>query len=416
MTDLFLAEFKHRKKRVVSTLLSFAAGILLLMLITSLSGAFKKVAAVPMETIGCNITVQRPGNVPEKMEGAIFPCAAVTIKKSEVEKIAHSTQVSSFGKAILLWVFDKTVFKSVLGIEPGNSVGPGLLKNCIVNGRFIESSGLEAVIDKAFADSRGIVLGQTIRLVNDDFTVVGVVDASRLGKLITANVYIPFSEASKIATVSEGIKSIAPFEIGDATILFMDVHQNQLKIAVKEIKGIMGEKTMVSSPLNMLENFKGIVRLFIGFSNILSLLVGIIAFLIITLTIMSSVNLRKNEFGILKAIGWTSAELRTSIMFETISLCFVGAVLGLVVSFLVLKFIGLTSIAVPIPWELNSATPHFLMDSPEEVIAMKLKLPALITLFETFLVLAGSCVTGAIIGLFSAIKVNKIKPSEAVKK
>jgi ABC-type antimicrobial peptide transport system permease subunit len=179
----------------------------------------------------------------------------------------------------------------------------------------------------------------------------------------------------------------------------------------------MGEKAMVSSPLNMLENFKGIIKQFIGFSNILSLLVGIIAFLITTLTIMSSLNLRKTEFGILKAIGWTSsAELRTSIMFETVLLCFIGAVLGLVASYLVLQFIGLSSIAIPIPWELNSATPHFLMDNPEEVMAMKLKLPVSITLLETFLILAGSCITGATIGLFSALKVNKIKPFEAVKK
>jgi len=268
---MLFSEFKHRKKRAFGIVISFSIGIILLVLINSLADGFKKLAVTPMAKIGCNITVQRSGNVPEKMEGAVFPCSAVTIKKYEIDTLRAALKIKKMGMAVLIWLFDNDSFYSVLGIEPDKPVGPGLLQSCITQGRFINRNGAEIVADKTYAAQNGISVNQIIKLAGVEYKVVGIADSSKLGNIISANIYMPLARASEMASESEGVKRIAPFENGDATILFMQVPQDKLVETDHLIKNILGKKVMVSSPLSFLDKFKGIVKFFIQFSDILSL-------------------------------------------------------------------------------------------------------------------------------------------------
>ncbi|MBL6996776.1 ABC transporter permease [Desulfobacula sp.] len=412
---MIFSEFKHRKKRTFGIIISFSIGIIFLILINSLADAFKKLAEVPMEKIGCNITVQRSGNVPEKMEGATFPCSAVTIEKAEIDKLTANIQINRMSIGVLIWLFDNDEFYSLLGIEPDKAIGPGLLKSCLTEGRFINSDGTEILVERTYAVKNDISINEKISLLGVDYNVAGIVDASKLGNIISANIYMPISQASIIAEESNSIKQIAPFEKGDGTILFMQVAQNQLAEIDKEIKNILGEKVIVSSPLSFLEKFKGIVKFFVKFSNILSFVMIFFGMLIITLGIMSGLNLRKHEFGIFQAVGWTPLELKKHIIIETLLYCWIGALLGIVISFLISLLLEAVTMDIPIPWELNSSTPHFLMDNPDEKIIMNIKLTVSISLSLIIYTLLGSSFAGIVIGLFTGRKISKIKPSEAIR-
>jgi putative ABC transport system permease protein len=412
---MIFAEFKHRKKRTFGIIISFSIGIILLILINSLADVFKKLAEMPMEKIGCNITVQRSGNVPEKLEGATFPCSAITLKRAEINKLMANIQIKKMSMGVLIWLFDDDNFYSLLGIEPDKSIGPGLLKFCLTDGRFLNSDNTEILVEKTYAVKNNISINQKINLSDVDYNVVGIVDASKLGSIISANIYMPISQASIIASQSDSIKQIAPFEKGDGTILFIQVAQDKLAEIDKEIKNILGEKVMVSSPLSFLEKFKGIVKFFVKFSNLLSFIMIIFGILITTLGIMSGLNLRKYEFGILKAIGWTSSELRKHIVLETLLYCVIGALLGIIISFLITLILGSITMAIPIPWELNSSTPHFLMNNPDEKIIMEIKLKVSISFLLIIYTLFGSLIAGTVMGIYTGNKISKIKPSEAIR-
>lgn len=412
---MLFAELKYRKKRVITTMGSFVVGILLLLIINSLALGFQILAGKPMEKIGCNITVQKSGNIPEKMVGAVLPCAAVTIKKAKIEQISTLESIETFSKAVLLWMFEKDTFYSVLGIEPNNPIGPGLLKNCIVEGRFVRPEGLEAVIEKSIAQSYQLKSGDTLVLATNIFTIVGIVDATQLGKMISAQVYIPFAEAAKIASASEGVKKIAPFSSGDATILFMNVKQSDLEATDRAIKKIIGKKASVSSPITILKKFKGIIMIFTAFSNLLVGIVVLVSIVIISLSIGQSANLRKHEFAIFKAVGWKPSEIMKFITMETVALSFVSALIGVVLSYAIIHLFGFLSIDVTIPWETNASTPHFLQDSPNETMTMKINFPVIISIRWIFYAIVGSCTIGMVTGYLTARKVNQIKPLEAVK-
>ena len=218
-----------------------------------------------------------------------------------------------------------------------------------------------------------------------------------------------------MAVESPAIEEIAHFERGDASILFLNVKQNQIESIDKKIKLLLGEKVTVSSPLSFLNNFKGILNFFVAFSNIISLIIIIVTVILTSLTIISSLNKRKHEFGIFKAVGWRPSELSKYIISETLMMCFLGAIAGIILSSIIIFLLKMISIEIPIPWEVNSATPHFLMDNPDEKMMMKIKLPISLSPLLASYILAWAGFTGIVIGYFSSKKVNKIKPSEAIK-
>jgi lipoprotein-releasing system permease protein len=188
-------ELYYQKRRTLMSILGLSIGIALLIILNALSSAYRQAAHVPLKEIGADITVQRSGNVPKDLAGAVFPCSAVTIRKEEVEKIEKLPGVRGIGTGLLLWVFDPNRAWIVLGIEKENSIGPSLLRSSITGGRFLEDGKPEALVEQAYARQFGIRLNDTLSVADKKFPVVGFVDASRAAKIAVANVYLPLKDA-----------------------------------------------------------------------------------------------------------------------------------------------------------------------------------------------------------------------------
>ena len=154
------------------SILGLSIGIALLIILNSLSSAYRQAAHVPLKEIGADITVQRSGDVPKDLAGAVFPCSAVTIRKDEVEKIQRLPGVRGVGTGLLLWVFDPNRAWIVLGIEKENSIGPSLLRSSITEGRFLEDGKPEALVEQAYARQFGIKLNDTVSVADKKFPVV----------------------------------------------------------------------------------------------------------------------------------------------------------------------------------------------------------------------------------------------------
>ena len=74
-------ELYYQRRRTIISVLGLSVGIALFIILNALSLAYREAARAPLKEIGADITVQRPGNVPQELTGAVFPCSAVTIRQ-----------------------------------------------------------------------------------------------------------------------------------------------------------------------------------------------------------------------------------------------------------------------------------------------------------------------------------------------
>ena len=406
-------ELTHRRRRTVMAVIGLSIGIALLVILNALSLAYHEAARAPLMEIGADITVQRPGNVPEEMAGAVFPCSAVTIRRDEIDRAEKIPGVRGTGTALLLWVFDPNRAWIVLGIEQENPIGPSILRNFVKEGRYLATEKPEALVEEAFARQFGIRLGDNVSIAGRSFPVVGLVDASHAAKIAVANLYLPLSEAQAIAADSKPLQSVSPFALGDVNLLFIRADQKEIASVASALKGFMGQKTAVASPDSFLKLLGSFFALSDKFTLIASLIAIMIAVLIAFKTMAGNVAERTREIGVLKAVGWTRQNVTRQLLTESVVQCLIAGILGLAIAFAAAFALGFMTVRIPIPWEM-SPTPHFLPGGGApvfKILRLPVHIPASLALFAVLL----STVIGGMTGALLGSHISKIKPSEVLR-
>ena len=406
-------ELTRRRKRTVMAVIGLSIGIALLVILNALSLAYHEAARAPLKEIGADITVQRPGNVPEDMAGAVFPCSAVTITRDEIAKVGKMPGVKGMGTAVLLWVFDANRAWTVLGIEGDNPVGPSILKNFVSEGRYLAAGKTEALVEAAFARQFGIRTGDSVSVAGRSFPVVGLVDASHAPKIAVANLYLPLPEAQAIAAASKPLQSVSPFAMGDVNLLFIRADQDKITSLASALKELMGPKTAVATPDSFLKLLGSFFAVSDKFTLIASIIAILIAILIAFKTMAGNVAERMREIGVLKAVGWTRRNVTLQLLTESVVQCLVAGIVGLAVAYAAAFALGFMTVSIPIPWEM-SPTPHFLPGGGAPVFKT-LRLPVHIPVSLALFAVTLSTVIGGLTGALHGSRISKIKPSEVLR-
>lgn len=404
--------YYHRRRSIIASL-GLSIGIALLMILNALSAAYHHAAQVPLKEIGADITVQRAGDVPEELSGAVFPCSAVTIKDSEVKRIAALPGIQGMGKAVLLWVFDPDRAWIVLGIERGNSVGPSLLQYSVAEGRFIGNDKPEALVEVAYARQFGIKVGDQVSIAGREFPVVGLIDASRATKIAIANVYLPLQETQRLAAASRQLQTVSPYGAGDVNLLFIKAEQDRIRELSLSMKAILGDRAAIATPDSFMKLLGSLFAISDKFTLAASAIAIVVAVLIAFKTMAGNIAERAKEIGILKAVGWTNRNVAVQLMGESIIQCFVAGVLGLALALIVSFGLSFISVSIPIPWEM-SPTPHFLPGGGDQIyktLQLPVSVPWKLAAFSIVLSVLIGGMTGGLLGRHIA----KIKPSEVLR-
>jgi putative ABC transport system permease protein len=406
-------ELYYQKRRTLTSVLGLSIGIALLIILNALSLAYRQAAHVPLREIGADITVQRAGDVPQNLAGAVFPCSAVTIRKDEVEKIRKLPGVRGTGTGLLLWVFDPDRAWIVLGIEKENSIGPSLLRSSVIEGRFLEDGKPEALVERAYARQLGIGLNDMVSVADKKFPVVGFVDASRAAKIAIANVYLPLREAEELAASSKELQSVSPFAPGDVNLLFVKAEQEKITGLASEMKSILGNKATVATPDSFLKLLGSLFALSDKFTLAASLIAIIVAVLIAFKTMAGNIAERAREIGVLKAVGWTNRNVVSQLLSESVIQCFMAGILGLLIALVASFGLSFMKVNIPIPWEM-SPTPHFLPGGGDQVFKT-LQLPVHVPWTLASFAILLSIVIGGLTGGLLGRHISKIKPSEVLR-
>jgi ABC-type antimicrobial peptide transport system permease subunit len=406
-------ELYYQKRRTLMSILGLSIGIALLIILNSLSSAYRQAARVPLQEIGADITVQRAGDVPKDLAGAVFPCSAVTIRKSEVEKIEKLPGVRGIGTGLLLWVFDPNRAWIVLGIEKENAIGPSTLRSTVTEGRFLEDGKPEALVEQAYARQFGIKLNDILSVADKKFPVVGFVDASRAAKIAVANVYLPLKQAEGLAASSTALQSVSPYAPGDVNLLFIKADQEKIAGLASEMKTILGNKAAVATPDSFLKLLGSLFALSDKFTLAASLIAIIVAVLIAFKTMAGNIAERAREIGVLKAVGWTNRNVVSQLMSESIVQCLLAGILGLLIALVAAFALSFMKVNIPIPWEM-SPTPHFLPGGGDQIFKT-LRLPVHVPWNLAFFAILLSVIIGGMTGGLLGRHISKIKPSEVLR-
>ncbi|MCJ7496021.1 MAG: ABC transporter permease [Deltaproteobacteria bacterium] len=406
-------ELYYQKRRTLTAILGLSIGIALLVILNALSMAYRQAAHAPLQAIGADISVQRPGDVPKDLAGAVFPCSAVTIRQAEVEKIQGLSGIRGMGKAVLLWVFDPNRAWIVLGIEQENSVGPAILRSAVTEGRFLQEGTSEAMVEVAYARQFGIKVGDTISVAEKRYPVVGLIDASQAAKIAVANVYLPLVEAQNLAASSEQLQSVSPYNPGDVNLLFIKADQEKITSLAASLKGILGQKATVATPDSFLKLLGSLFALSDKFTLAASLIAIIVAILIAFKTMAGNIAERAREIGVLKAVGWTNRNVVTQLLMESVVQCFLAGILGLLIALVVAFGLSFMKVSIPIPWDM-APTPHFLPGGGDQIFKT-LRLPIHVPWTLASFAFVLSVVIGGMTGGLLGRQIAKIKPSEVLR-
>jgi lipoprotein-releasing system permease protein len=406
-------ELYYQKRRTLTAVIGLSIGIALLIILNALSMAYRSAAHVPLQEIGADVTVQRSGDVPKDLTGAVFPCSAVTIRNEEVRKIAALPGVRGIGKAVLLWVFDPKRAWIVLGVEQQNSVGPSILHNSVVEGRFLEEGKPEALVEVSYARQYGIKVGDTLSVAKRDYPIVGLVDASRAAKIAVANVYLPISEAQSLAASSPQVQAVSPFNTEDVNLIFIKADEEKIPELASTLRTMIGKSATIGTPDSFLKLLGSLFAISDKFTLAASLIAILIAVLIAFKTMAGNITERQREIGVLKAVGWINRNVVTQILAESVVECFMAGLLGLLIALVAAYGLSFLKVHIPIPWEM-SPRPHFLPGGGDQLfntLRLPVHVPWTLASFAVLLSVLVGGLTGALLGR----NVSKIKPSEVLR-
>ena len=226
------------------------------------------------------------------------------------------------------------------------------------------------------------ISGEKIKIDGDNYTVIGVLTAtgSSMGNDVDSTIIIPFTTAQSLGSDD----SISELYIKVTSENVIDTAKEQIENYITQTLGITTDYFSVSSQDSMLDTMDSVndsLSLLLGGIAGISLIVGGIGVMNVMLV---SVTERTKEIGIRKALGAKQSDILIQFLIESLLLCVLGGVLGIIFGLGVGEVLGKMGYSF----------------SPDILI--------------TLIAFSSSALIGVVFGIFPAYKASKLNPIEAL--
>lgn len=308
MASLIVANIKKRPTRTVVSILAVSVGVMMILLFVGLSQGMLEDSAYRTQNVKADILFQPPGSsLLLALNNASMPV-----------KIAERIQTVPGVAAVspMLHQFSKKSFSLVFGIDPEsfNRVsGGGLI---LMKGRSFQGP-YECIVDDIYEQSHQTRLGDQVEVLNHKFTIVGIFKSG-----IAARLLIPLATMQEL---NDSVGKVSIFYIkcqrpSDIEPVFQALSSGPFSgYSVTKATDIY---KVMSSNLPGLKEFTGAIVV----------AAVLISFMVILLTMYTTITERTREIGILKALGASKAYIVSLILKESLLLAAVGYVLGVAFS------------------------------------------------------------------------------------
>jgi putative ABC transport system permease protein len=303
----------HRPVRTLISIVAVGVEVTLVIIVVGLTSGLLTDTAKRIEGIGADIMVQPPSaSVLMAFSGAPMP-----IKLGE--KLAELKYVRAVAP-VLLQFNSVGGFEIIYGIDPQsfNQVSGGFVFHA---GRDLKEKD-DILVDDWYAKARHVQAGQTLHVLGHDFHVVGVVEHGKGARLFVLMPTLQELSGAREKASVFFVKCDRP----ERTPAVMDKIRELLpRYEIRPLKDFLS--LMTSSNLPGLQTF---------IDSMIALAVSI-GFLVIFLSMYTTIIERTREIGVLKSLGASKGYIVQVILSETTLLTLAGAVAGIGMSFAVKK-------------------------------------------------------------------------------
>jgi putative ABC transport system permease protein len=402
-----VSELRHHRHRTLVNVLGIGVGIGLFVSINAISSAYQQAVSLPFRNLGADIVVQRPETraadstlPPAAMRGIRLPFSNQALGPADLESLRSVEGVDSMAASLLLWEFDAAGFRTIQGVDLAHpTLGPVKVKDWLKEGRFPDRTG-EVVLEKHYAKFRRAKLGDSFPIAGRPFQVVGLLEIREGSQIASANIYLALPDAQGLLG-EPGAVNVAYLRLRDPSLV------NQVKAGIaRKVKGV----TAVSSD-SFLEVMGGVSSISDQFSFLASMIALAGAVFLVVKSMVSSLVERSREIGIWKAVGWTEKDVRRQLMGEAFFQAVLGGLVGLVAGYAASFLLGLLSVPVSTPWEVN-LLPAFAKGA--EAASQSVRLPVSLSASLGAASLALAIAAGGLASLAMARRTARMKPAEVL--
>ena len=325
----------HRPVRTLVSVLAVGVEVALVIIIVGLTSGLLQETARRIEGIGADIMLQPPSaSVFLAFSGAPMP---IKIR----EKLEELKYVQAVAPVLLQ-------FSSTGGVDVIYGIEPESFR--AVSGGFVFHKGSDMVgpddilVDDWAARAKHAKVGEKLRVLDHDFNVAGIVEHGKGARL-----FVPLATLQELSGARDKasvffIKCTRP----EHTQAVMEqMRQLFPRYEIRPLKDFLS--LMTSSDLPGLKAF---IR------SMIALAVAI-GFLVIFLSMYTTVIERTREIGVLKSLGASKGYIVKALLSETTLICGVGIVTGIALSYaaraMFLTLFPTLSILITPGWILRAA-------------------------------------------------------------
>ena len=406
---LALNSLRAQKTRSILTILGISIGIAVVITILAAGRGLDKFIMGQLEVFGSDtlsIEVKIPSTKGTSAENAFGQASGVTIttlKNRDMEEVGkHSNIIAAYG-----WVIGQAVVSYQGQIKTVTLVGEGynmpeVEKFSLAEGRMYtkeEEDSLSQVAvlgasvkEKLFGED--VAAGKTLYIKGKPFKIIGtaVKRGASFGMDMDNMIILPTKTMQKRILGIDYIRNIIA-KMKD---------KNQSKQTVEDLTQILRENHDITDPnkddftINTMEEAVSILSSVV--SGITFLLVSLVCISLIVggvgiMNIMYvSVSERIFEIGLRKALGAKSKDILWQFLFESITLTFIGGIVGVIIGAVLALVVYLVATANNFNWVYS------------------------IPIFSIVLSVGFSAVIGLIFGLYPARRAAKLSPIDALRK
>jgi len=311
MNNLVTSNLTHHPGRTIASVVGVAVGVILVVLTVGLVRGKMRERGQRDANIGVEIMLHQGG------DGISLTSADMTIPESEVESVRAVPGVAMatpVGQNLEMGASGGIGIRQIDGIDFQSFTAASNLR--IIQGEPLPQSGDFAIIDFREAANRRIKVGDKIKGLGRDLTVVGVYEPEA-----GARVKIP------LATMQEALG--AP---GKCSMIFVKCQNaiEQEAMAARIITKFPGYGVFLTRELPQLfANSSAGLNVFL---NAVKGLATVISLLVILLTMYTTVAERTRQIGVLKSLGASKFWIAWTFEKEALLISLLGVVGGLAVA------------------------------------------------------------------------------------
>jgi putative ABC transport system permease protein len=297
--------------RTVIGVVAIAVEVALVVLIVGLTSGILQETAKRIEGIGADIMVQAPAaQILIGFSGSPMPSKIA-------DKLAELKFVQAVAPALLQ-------FNSTGGVETVWGIDPKSFRDVSNGFVFLDGHDLGApddlLVDDWAAKAKHVKVGDTYKLLNHEWRIVGIVEHGKAGRL-----FVPITTLQDLVGARDKatiflVKCTRPDHTDDVIAEIKDLLPNHPVRPLKEFMTLMNST-----------NIPGLQT----FINAMIALAVSIGLLVIFLTMYTTVLERTRDIGVLKSLGASKLLIVRALLTETALLCLLGIAAGVGLSYLV---------------------------------------------------------------------------------